>query len=259
MKERNPHVPMRFTRTVTRPLERLGLHPPGDAPFPRSIRPMLATLGGTPFDDPEWVFEPKWDGFRVIAMMREDSVQLLSRNLNEFTKLFRPIAEALQNFPVRLVLDGEAVAIGQRGRPDFEALLGWLRPRNARPTARLAYIVFDCLHVNVYSLLAQPLEERLKILRDLAHALRADEIRVSESFPGQTGSLVFKTAVAMGLEGVIAKRRQSVYQPGVRSRDWVKFPIRRRDEFVVGGYLAPSPDHLSTLIVGQFDRPGKLR
>ena len=119
--------------------------------------------------------------------------------------------------------------------------------------------VFDCLHVNGHSLLSWPLEERQKILRALAPALRTEEIRVTDAFPGDQGTLVFKTAVSMGLEGVIAKRRQSVYQPGMRSRDWVKIPVRRRDEFVVGGYLARSPDHLSTLIVGQYDRAGKLR
>ncbi len=120
-------------------------------------------------------------------------------------------------------------------------------------------MVFDCLYVNGHSLLLRPREERQKVLRELAHALRTEEIRVTDAFPGDQGTLVFKTAVGMGLEGVIAKRRQSIYQPGVRSRDWIKIPIRQRDEFVVGGYLAPTPEHLSSLIVGQYDRGGKLR
>ncbi len=207
---------------------------------------------------PSWVYEPKWDGFRVIAMMRGGSVQLLSRNLHPFTALFRPITEALKGFPTTLVLDGEAVILDKQGHPDFEALQGWLRPQ-ARSGGRLAYMVFDCLYANGHSLLSRPLEERRKILRELTPALQAQEVRVSESFPGDQGTLVFKTAVGMGLEGVIAKRRQSVYRPGMRSRDWVKIPVRQRDEFVVGGYLAPSPDHLSTLIVGQYDRAGTLR
>ena len=96
-------------------------------------------------------------------------------------------------------------------------------------------------------------------LARLAPALQTYVIRLSESFPGDQGTLVFKTPVSLGLEGVIAKRRQSVYQPGMRSRYWVKIPVRQRGEFVVGGYLAPTPDHLSTLIVGQYDRGGKLR
>lgn len=149
--------------------------------------------------------------------------------------------------------------LDKQGHPNFEALQGWLRPQKKRVAGRLVYISFDVLYVNGHSLLSRPLEERQKVLHDLAPALRTDEIRVSESFPGQQGTLVFKTAVSMGLEGVIAKRRQSVYQPGMRSRDWVKIPVRKRDEFVVGGYLAPSPDNLSTLIVGQYDRAGKLR
>lgn len=93
---------MRFTRTVNRALARLDLHPAGDSPFPRPLRPMLATLGRAPFDNPAWVYEPKWDGFRVIAMMRGGSVQLLSRNLHSFTKLVPTDhrgAQRLSHFP----------------------------------------------------------------------------------------------------------------------------------------------------------------
>ena len=93
-----------FARTVARALARLGLEQLGGSPFPRPLRPMLAMLGRTPFDDPAFVYEPKWDGFRVIAMMRAGSVQLLSRNLHPFTNLFRPITEALKDFPTSLVL-----------------------------------------------------------------------------------------------------------------------------------------------------------
>ena len=88
-----------FSRTVARALDRLGLGQPGDAPFPHQLRPMLATLGRAPFDDPAWVYEPKWDGFRVIAMMRGGSVQLLSRNLHPFTALFRADHRGAQGFP----------------------------------------------------------------------------------------------------------------------------------------------------------------
>ena len=99
---------------------------------------MLATLGRAPFDNhDDYVVEPKWDGFRVIAMMRGDSVQLFSRNLHPFTNLFRPITEALKDFPVPVVLDGEVVVFDKRGRPDFDALQGRLRPRKGRPTAIL--------------------------------------------------------------------------------------------------------------------------
>ena len=115
----------------------------------------------------------------------------------------------------------------------------------------------DCLQTNYHSFLSRPLEERQKVLHELAPALRTDVIRVTDAFPGNQGTLVFKTAVSMGLEGVIAKRQQSVYRSGMRSREWIKIAVRQRDEFAVGGYLAPSPDHLSTLIVGQFDRGGQ--
>jgi bifunctional non-homologous end joining protein LigD len=246
-------------RAVSRALARFGLAQPGAAPFPRQLRPMEIHLVGTPFNDPDWVFEPKWDGFRVVATIHNGTVRLHSRNQYPFTDQFRPITEALRDFPTSLVLDGEAVAIDERGLPDFEALQQRLWPRKGRLRGHLTYIVFDCLYLNGHSLLARGLEDRQAILGALGPAFLPETIRVSEALSGVDGTLVFRQCAKLGLEGVIAKRRASVYRPGRRTRDWVKIPIRRREEFVVGGYQMSRPGHLGALVVGQYNRAGILR
>ena len=111
-----------FTATVNGALSRMGLDPRGTAPFPRSTAPMLMHKASRLVSSPDWTYEPKWDGFRVIATVRDGSVRLLSRNGHSFTRLFGPIPDALRGFPASLVLDGEVVAITEEGRPDFEAL-----------------------------------------------------------------------------------------------------------------------------------------
>ena len=111
-----------FTATVNGAFSRLGLDPRGTAPFPRSTAPMFMHKAARLVSSPDWTYEPKWDGFRVIATVRDGSVRLLSRNGHSFTRLFGPVSDALCGFPASLVLDGEVVAITEEGRPDFEAL-----------------------------------------------------------------------------------------------------------------------------------------
>jgi len=119
-------------------------------------------------------------------------------------------------------------------------------------------MVFDCLYVNGHSLLNRPLEERKAILWELQHALQTDAVKLTEGFPAAKAKRLMKACAFMGLEGVVMKRKGSIYRPVFRSRDWVKVPIHHREEFVVCGYLASSPNHLSSLILGQYDREGKL-
>ena len=111
-----------FMATVNGALSGLGLDPRGTAPFPRSTAPMLMHKADRLVSSPDWTYEPKWDGFRVIATVRDGSVRLLSRNGHSFTRMFGPVSDALRGFPASLVLDGEVVAITEEGRPDFEAL-----------------------------------------------------------------------------------------------------------------------------------------
>jgi bifunctional non-homologous end joining protein LigD len=246
-----------FEQTVTHALSRLSLDQRGADPHPRQPAPMLLRRADKMFASPDWVYEPKWDGFRVLASIRDGSVRLISRNGASFTNLFGPVTDALRGFPTSVVLDGEVIAINDRGQPDFEALQARLRPRNGKLPGYLCYMVFDLLYVNGHSLLTRPLEERQAILSELQPALQTDAVKLSEGFPAAKSARLMKACAAMGLEGVIIKRKASVYRPGFRSPDWVKVPIRHGDEFVVAGYL-PSPRGFSTLILGQINREGNF-
>ena len=119
-----------FEQTVARALTRLGLGQRGADPHPRQPAPMLLQRADKVFASPDWVYEAKWGGFRTLASVRDGSVRLISRNGHSFTHLFGPITDALRGFPTSIVLDGEAIAINDRGQPDFEALQARLRPRN---------------------------------------------------------------------------------------------------------------------------------
>src|SRR5579864_5672178 len=174
-----------FEQTVARVLSRLGLDQRGTDPHPRQPSPMLLQRADKMFASPDWVYEPKWDGFRVIAIVREGSARLLSRNSHSFTRLFGPVADALREFPTSLVLDGEVIAINDRGQPDFEALQARLRPRNGKLLGYLCYMVFDVLYVNGHSLLARPLEERQAVLWELQPALQTDAVKLTEGFPAE--------------------------------------------------------------------------
>jgi len=136
-----------LTATVNGALSRLGLNPLGTAPFARSTAPMLMHKASRLVSSPDWIYEPKWDGFRVIATVRDGSVRLLSRNGHSFTRLFGPVSDALCGFPASLVLDGEVVAITDEGRPHFEALQQRLRPRDGKLPGHACYLIFDCLYV----------------------------------------------------------------------------------------------------------------
>jgi len=109
---------------------------------------MLAEPANAPFNNPEWIYEPKWDGIRATAYVHGEQVRLFSRNLQNFTGLFASIAESLKAVGVPIVLDGEVVALGAEGRPDFATLQHWLRPGKQPRTGHVTYIVFDCLYVN---------------------------------------------------------------------------------------------------------------
>lgn len=119
-----------LTQSVARALSRLGLDRRGPDAHPRQPAPMLLGRADKMIASPDWVYEPKWDGFRVMASVRDGSVRLISRNGASFTNLFGPVAGALRGFPTSVVLDGEVICINDRGQPDFEALQARLRPRN---------------------------------------------------------------------------------------------------------------------------------
>src|SRR5258705_11045239 len=149
-------------KVKTRPVKKI-IPPAEKSPMPRRVKPMLTTLVNKPFDDPDWIFEVKWDGYRAIAIMNANSVELQSRNDKSFNEKFYPIYEALVKCNLHTILDGEIVVINKTGNSDFGALQNW----RSEADGELFYYIFDILWHNGYDLTPLPLMERRKILKTL--------------------------------------------------------------------------------------------
>ncbi|MGB9175571.1 MAG: non-homologous end-joining DNA ligase [Methanoregula sp.] len=202
------------------------------APVPR-YRPMLAGTAPAPFSDDAWLFEIKWDGVRAIATVGT-TVSLRSRNDTEMARLFPELAELVTLAP-GTVLDGEIVVM-TGGKPDMQALL--LRLQETRPVAGatpVTYIVFDILRRGDEDLTALPLTERRKILQSIVR--EGPHVVISAPVEGRGGDY-YRAAVAQGLEGVMAKQKNSPYEPGVRSGAWLKIRATRSCDCVIAGYTA---------------------
>ena len=200
----------------------------GDVPAADAVyTPMLATAADELPAGAGWLYEVKWDGYRALAHVRAGECRLLSRNGNDLTERFAPVARAVVRATKtpNAVLDGEVCALDEHGRPSFSAM--------QQGTGSLVYYVFDVLDANGESLLDLPLVERQARLRELIDA-RNRTVRLSEPF--QDGAALLAAAKEQGLEGVMAKRAGSRYTPGRRSRDWLKVKTLGRQEFVVAGY-----------------------
>ena len=230
---------------------------------PGKVEPMMARLVDGPFSHPEWLFEPKLDGFRIVASVSGGRVRLRSRGGLDVTDRFPEVAEELAAQPEsELLLDGELVALDAGGLPSFELLQGraGLHPGpgadRARADAPVVYYVFDLLHLGGASLLRTPLSRRKELLdRTLAQgeSLRKVEYTVGE------GESFFRAVSALGLEGSVAKRLDSVYEPGKRSASWLKLKRVRSQEMVVGGYTRGEGVRSQTfgaLLVGCHDDEG---
>lgn len=227
---------------------------------PRFVPPMLATLVAAPFDDPDWLFEVKWDGFRVEAVVDGSSVRLWTRGEQDAAaRYFGPFLAPPNWITARsAIVDGEVIALDDHGEPDFALLQARIKGRAvaATPTP-FVYEVFDLLHLDGRSLVGVPLEERRRLLADV---VRPDpRVRLSEHVEA-TGLAFFEEARRRGLEGIMAKDRQSRYLPGRRSDRWQKIKIRPEQELVVGGW-APGTGkavELGALLVGVHE-DGRLR
>jgi bifunctional non-homologous end joining protein LigD len=227
---------------------------------PGFIPPMLATLAGGPFDDPDWLFEVKWDGFRLEAVVDGDGVRLWTRGgLDAAERYFGPFLDPPTWLGARrAIVDGEVIALDDQGEPDFALLQARIKGRGvaAEPTP-FVYEVFDLLHLDGRSLLDEPLEERRRLL---ASVLQPDpRVRLSEHIEAD-GLAFFEAARVRGLEGIMAKDRHSPYVPGARSDRWLKVKIRPEQELVVGGWVkgAGKAVDLGALLVGVFE-DGALR
>ena len=195
--------------------------------MPAVVSPMLCTLTKAPVTDTDYLFEVKWDGYRIISYVSKGKVRMDSRSALDYTKKYPPVVQALKDLKKDLVLDGEVVVFNEDGLPDFDALQLY----NGHNTP-IAYCVFDILWLDGYSLMQLPLIERKEILRNLVKGNPV--LRFSESF--DDGEALYEQMMEKNLEGIVGKRKDSAYLPGARGYDWLKVPTRKRQEFVIGGW-----------------------
>lgn len=211
--------------------------------LPKRLQPMLATLTDAAFDDPDWVFETKWDGFRMVACVEGGKVTLYSRNGKIISDSYRGVAQALERLKVDAVLDGELVALDRRGISHFQLLQNALRAE-----ATLRYFIFDLMFLQGEDLRDLTLVERKDRLRRLLpkHPLLAFSPHRAEH-----GSKFFKQALERGLEGIMAKHKSSKYFSGTRTSEWLKIKTARRQEVVIAGFTAPrrSRPHFGALVL----------
>jgi bifunctional non-homologous end joining protein LigD len=199
--------------------------------LPKRLQPMLATLTDAPFDDPGWVFEDKYDGFRMIAEIKNGKVALYSRNGKVISRSYIEVAKALEGVEADAVIDGELVAIGKDGVSHFQLLQNALRHE-----AKLLYCVFDLTFENGEDLRKRPLLERKKRLKAI---LPRDKLIAFSRHRETNGAKFFAEAERKGFEGIMAKRADSAYASGRRTADWLKIKTAKRQEVVIAGFTAP--------------------
>ena len=233
---------------------------PGREPMPERVLPMLAGAGELPRDESRWSFEVKWDGVRAIAYVKPGRLRLESRNLNEITDAYPEVRGILRDLGMReAVFDGEIVAFDDGGKPSFERLQRRMHVTSPSAVRRLSasapvvYAIFDLLYLDGHTLMALPYDERRARLEQLG--LGGPAWRVPAAHPGRGQGLLDATA-AQGLEGVVAKRLDSRYEPGRRTGAWVKIKHTRRQELVICGWLPGEgrrTDRIGALLMGVWE------
>ncbi|HXB99388.1 MAG TPA: non-homologous end-joining DNA ligase [Terriglobales bacterium] len=231
--------------------------------MPTVIHPMLASLADHAFDNPDWLFEIKWDGYRAIAFVAGGRVRLMSRTQNDLTAQFSELGSLPQFVRAeRAILDGEIVALDDEGRPSFSLMqqrTGFqpgkrrLQRREGVPTI---YYAFDLLYLDGLDLRRVALEQRKQLLLD--RIMPGTVIHFSDHY-AEKGLDLFEAAKKRGLEGIVAKKRNSSYEEK-RSSNWLKIKITQRQECVIGGYTDPegSREYFGALVLGLYDRQRRL-
>ena len=211
----------------------------------RFIEPMYALAVQTLPEGSEWLYEVKFDGYRCLVGRGNNGVKLWSRRGNDFTSQFPHIARACERLPAGTLLDGEIIALDKNGRISFNLL------QHHRSHAQaLLFYAFDTIVHRGQSLINVPLEKRRRLLNDMADLKNGSRLlSVSETIDASPADLV-RVVKEFGFEGVIAKRKDSLYESGKRTGAWVKYKIHQGQEFVIGGYV---PDHpFDSIIVGYY-------
>jgi len=201
-------------------------------------------------DGPQWIHELKFDGYRALAIKTSGKVHLRSRNDNDFNGRYPGIVKALAPMPDDTVIDGEVVALDAEGRPSFNTLQNY-----GSEGAPLHFFIFDLLILTGKDVMGEPLVKRRELIEEHVLPELADPIRYSPVLDGSLKDLV-RSVKAQGLEGLVAKRRDSKYEPGLRSGAWQKVRVNAGQELVIGGYT-PSPKNFDALVIGYYQE-GKL-
>lgn len=219
--------------------------------MPHHIKPMLAYLIDKPFNDKDWIFEIKWDGYRALAEVSSKKVHLYSRNFLSFDDKFLPVLHALKKIKADVVLDGEVVVFDKEGKSQFQLLQNYLRSEENQGALR--YCIFDILYYNGHDLRDLPLIERKKILNEAIDWEENPLLHFSD-YIEERGIDFFKAAKKQSLEGIIGKEKQSRYV-SIRSRNWVKVKSHQRQETVIGGFTQPrgSRKRFGALLVGFYE------
>ena len=206
---------------------------------------MLATTAREAFNDVDWLFEIKWDGYRALTYHLDGKTEIRSRNNLPFTKKYFPLVDALRDWNIDAVLDGELVVLNEEGKADFAAMQQWHKTQQGK----LAYYVFDLLWLEGINLMPLPLWERRKILKQILP--NNSIVRYSEDVE-EIGIDFLEVARQNGLEGIIGKQKNSTYDAGERSKDWLKVKLEQRHEAVICGYTKNKDTSrlFSSLILG---------
>ena len=215
--------------------------------FTTKLQPMLATLVDKNFDDDDWIYEVKWDGYRALGFLNKGNVELKSRNNKDFNEKFYLIYNTLKKWKINAIVDGEIVVVNDQGLPSFGSLQNW----RSEADGQLVYYLFDILWLEGRDLTGLSLIERKAILKSIIPEL--DDIRLSDNFPAN-GDEFFNSVKKMGMEGIMAKRKDSSYLPGERSKDWLKIKSNKRQEMVIGGYTKNNDTSkpFSSLLLGVY-------
>ncbi|PQJ08872.1 DNA ligase D [Flavipsychrobacter stenotrophus] len=225
------------------------LKPAKKVPFPKMEKPMLAMRADKPFDNKDWIYEIKWDGYRAVSFLKGGKVDIRSRNDQPFAEKFSSITAALQNWKVDAVVDGEIIALKDDGNADFQALQNFARKGKA---TTLAYFVFDLLWYNGKDMRHLPLKDRKQVLKSI---MPEDDgaIRYSDHIESK-GIEFFNAAKKQGLEGIMAKDANSEYVTGSRTDSWLKIKNDQVLEAIICGFTKPrnSRAHFGAVILGKY-------
>jgi bifunctional non-homologous end joining protein LigD len=209
------------------------------------IEPMLLLRTEKLPEGPDWLHELKFDGYRALAIKSGGTVHLRSRNDNDFSLRYPSIVKALASMPDETVIDGEVVALDENGKPSFNSLQNY-----SSAGAPLHFFIFDLLILRGRDVMREPLVKRRELIEKQILPKLADPIRYSPVLEGSLTDLIQSVKV-QGLEGLVAKRRDSRYEPGLRSGAWMKMRVNQGQELVIAGYT-PSPKNFDALVIGYY-------